>query len=191
MLPLTLVCYAAGLVLLRRSTSRLLQFLWRASGFAFLTIWIAVDLHMHYTLAALEARQLQWILSLTGNVVDVVGGVTLLVPDQSGWVGMTIGAESSTLIELSVFLGVLLFYPGLGKKERLIYGLVGVIGTYLLNLLRLLLIIVLVSTWGRDVFPLAHSVIGRVVYFIGVVALYWYLLTKPSLRIIQRRILTS
>jgi exosortase family protein XrtG len=188
LIALAVSIYVAGLVILRTSSNQLLRFIWGAPGFAFLTIWIAVDLNVHHLLAAQEANQLQWMLALSGNPIDVINHVTLLVPDDRGWVGMTIGAESSTLIELAVFLGVVLFYPKLGRRNRLIYGIIGVIGTYLLNLLRLLLIIALISIWGREVFPLAHSVIGRTVYFLGVVALYWYLLTKPTLRIIQHRI---
>lgn len=191
LLALAAVIYAVGLLILRTTSSKLILFVWGASGFALLAIWIAVDLNVHYLLATLEARQLQWMLNLSGNPIEVVNHVTLLVPDRQGWVGMTIGAESSTLIELSVFVGIMLFYPKLSGNRRLMYGVIGVMGTYLLNLVRLLLIIALVSMWGRDVFPLAHSVVGRILYFLGVVALYWYLLTKPTLRIIHHRIMAS
>lgn len=182
------IVYLTGLFILYRRSGQMLQFVWGASGFAFISILIVVELNIHIALAALEARQIQGLLGLVGHSIDVVNYNTLLVPDSAGWVSMTVGAESSTVIELSVFLGAVLFYPRLGKRERIIYAIIGIAGTYLLNLARLVLIIAFVTLWGREAFPIAHSVVGRLFYFAGIVFLYWSLLTKPTLKLIRDRI---
>ncbi len=62
------------------------------------------------------------------------------------------------------------------------------VATYILNLFRILLIVWIIDVFGTGwVFP-AHAVFGRVFFFIGTVALYWYLVTRPSIGILGRKI---
>jgi hypothetical protein len=39
---------------------------------------------------------------------------------------------------------------------------------------------------GKDAAPLAHAVVARLVFFAGMIYVYWRLLTLPTLRIIRR-----
>jgi len=180
--------YLAGVWTLRRSRNHLMMFLWGGFGLAFMLIQSVVFLGGDHLLAALQARHIQSLMGLMNNPIDVVNGTTMLVPHDRGWVGMVIGVESSTLIEMAVFSGIMLFYPGFTPRRRIAYALIGLIGTYLINLVRLLVIIYMVMILGRDTFHLAHAVVGRTLYFIGIIALYWYLLTRPTLGFIRDRI---
>ena len=174
--------YIAGLLWIQRRRWMLLLYVWKAFGLAFIAINIAVIANWHVMLAALESSQITAILNTFHVPVQVIDNTTLLVPDATGWSGLKVGVESSTLIELSVLCGLLLFYPKQTLAQRSIRLMIGIVGTYLLNLLRLFIIIAMILLWGKPAVAIAHAFVGRLAYFIGVVLLYWFLMTKPTIR---------
>lgn len=186
LLGLLAIVYLGGIKLLLHKQWRLSLYLWGAFGLAFLLIHTALMQNWHTALAAIEAQQLQGLMSVLGVRLELIDHTTLLVPDQTGWSGLKIGVESSTLIEMTVLSGLLLFYPKLSWRRRGLSLMAGLTATYLLNLVRLSLIVVMILVWGKPIVPLAHTVIGRLVYFAGVVSLYWFLLTKPTLSIVRQ-----
>jgi exosortase family protein XrtG len=182
LLQLLLVIYLLGIVSLQRRHWSLLLYLWSAFGLAFLIIQFAVLQNWHAALASLEASQLTGIMNALGVQLQLVDRTMLMVPDSTGWSGLRIGVESSTLIELSVLAGLLLFYPKQTPRQRSVFLMIGLTGTYVLNLLRLMVIVGMILIWGKPAVPLAHTVVGRLLYFGGVVMLYWFLMTRPTLR---------
>ncbi|NJL94578.1 MAG: exosortase/archaeosortase family protein [Anaerolineae bacterium] len=110
------------------------------------------------------------------------------MPDTQGWVGLNITLECSTLIELSIFAGLLLFYPKLTLKQRAWAFAVGLLVTYVLNLGRIVLIVGMILALGREAIPLAHNLVARLLYFVGILFIYWFLLTRPTLFAIRRTI---
>lgn len=182
LLQILTVIYIAGIAWLQRRHWSLTLYLWSAFGLAFLLIHFAVMQNWDLELASLEAQQLTQLMGAFGIQVQLVDRTMLMVPDATGWSGLRIGVESSTLIELSVLAGLLLFYPKQTARQRGAYLITGIAVTYMLNLLRLIIIIVMILIWGKPAVTLAHTVVGRLVYFGGVVMLYWFLMTKPTLR---------
>ncbi len=185
------VLYLGGLLVFQRKHWQFLHYVWGAFGLTFLFIHLSLLQGWNEVVTALESVHVQSLLALMGTSVQVFERTTLLIPDSTGWTGLQVGIECSTLIELSVLAGLLLFYPRFSLQKRWTYLLLGAIGTYLLNLLRLLIIAAMVMTWGKSVVELAHAVVARLIYFVGVVALYWYLLTKPTLTMVRRSIEAS
>jgi exosortase family protein XrtG len=188
LLLLLAVLYLGGLVWIRRKKWYLRAFVWGAFGQAYLFLQVGLLLGLAGHLAAWEAQHLQALFRLAGVEIQVFEEATLLVPDDQGWTSMTIGIESSTLIEMTVCSGLVLHYPGLSRRRRGASLLAGIGFTYLLNLLRLAIIILIVLIWGRSAFVIAHALIGRLIYFAGVLALYWYLLTRPTVRRVQQSV---
>lgn len=180
--------YFAGLYWMYRHGWHLRTFVWGSAGQVFLILQAALLLGTAGALAALEAQHLRSIMAVFGVKLQVIEDVLVLVPDDQGWTAMTIGVESSTLIEMSVFSGLILHYPSLSLRRRLASLAVGITLTYALNMLRLMVIVVMVVVMGRSAFVVAHTLVGRLIYFAGVVALYWYLLTKPTLARVQKSV---
>jgi len=183
--------YLIGMGWIQRNQWRLTLYVWSAFGLAFLVIHLALLMGWPTALAAAEAQHLVEIMRLLGFELEVVNEVTIMVPDSTGWSGLTIGIESSTLIELSAFVGLMLYYPRISTQRRSTYLMIGIIGTYLFNLIRLVTIVTIILVWGKSAFPLAHNVIGRLVYFAGVVGLYWYLFVGVLVVISLREYLKS
>jgi exosortase/archaeosortase family protein len=89
---------------------------------------------------------------------------------------------------MSIFIGLLLFYPRLSVSERLGRIGVGLLATILINLVRLAIIVSMVSLLGKPIVPWAHAIVGRLVFFVGILFLYWRMLTLPTLTAVRREL---
>ncbi len=187
-LQLAVLVYVAGLIWFQRYKWTFMSYLWGAFGFAFLAIQLSVIMEWHVLLGALEATHVRALMALASIHIHIVDDITLMVPDPTGWSGLRFGIECSTLIELSVFGSLMLFYTRLTLSKRWTYLAWGALGTYVLNLVRICVIVILIWFGGKPMVPIAHAIVGRLVYFLGIVVLYWFLLTQPTLLMIRRSI---
>lgn len=185
-MALALAIYLIGLLALRRRRHGLTAYLWGAFGMAALLILAGWMGGWNEPLGAAQASLLEIVWGWLGLGVSTLGGGELVVPDPTGWSVLAIGIECSTLIELSVFAGLLLFYPRFPPGERLKRLTTGLAATLLINLVRLSVIIGMVAALGKPAVPWAHAVVGRMVFFVGVVIVYWRMLTMPTIRFVRR-----
>jgi exosortase/archaeosortase family protein len=191
LMQVSVALYLCGFLWMQRQRWQLILYVWGVFGFVFLAIHLVILQEWHIALAGMEALHVQMLLYPIGLQLQVIDATTFLIPDGTGWSALNISIECSTIIELAVFAGLVLFYPKLSMRQRWKYLVIGAAGTYLLNLARILIIVLMIDLWGKPAVPLAHTVVGRTVYFVGVVGLYWYLLTKPTLHIVRRNIETT
>jgi exosortase family protein XrtG len=180
--------YLVGLVLLRKAHKGLIAYLWGAFGLATILIFAGQIGNWNNLLGAFQAGILVLLSGLVGGGLRTVAGGGLVVPDPTGWSILQIGIECSALIEISIFVSLMLFYPRLPAAERLLRIAIGVLATIAINLLRLGIIAVMVSTLGKPAIPWAHAVVGRLVFFVGILFLYWRMLTLPTLSIVRREL---
>ena len=191
LMQLVTALYLGGLLLIHRKGWQLVFYLWCVFGFVFLAIHMVILQGWDVAFAGLEAQHVRMLVAPLGINLQSLDATTFLVPDGSGWSGLKIGIECSTVIELSVFAGLVLFYPRLSMQQRWLYVLIGAVGTYLLNILRIVIIVLMIAAWGKPAVPVAHTIVGRMVYFLGIVGLYWFLLTQPTLHLVRRSIETA
>lgn len=112
--------------------------------------------------------------------------LVMIVTQDVGWTLLKIGVESSGLLEIIVLTSLLLFYPGRSISRRLFSIVLGCALTWGANVLRVLLIIIMLQLYGKESLVVAHSLIGKGVFFILTIAIYWYLLTAPTVRTLSR-----
>jgi exosortase family protein XrtG len=189
-LALSIFCavYLAGILLLRKARKGLLAYLWDAFGLAAILIFAGQIGGWNAPLGTLQAWILVLISNLVGGGLQLVEGGGMVVPDPTGWSILQVGIECSALIEISIFIGLMLFYPRLPASERLGRIGVGVLATLAINLVRLAIIAGMVATLGKPIIPWAHAVVGRLVFFAGILYLYWLMLTVPTLKIVRREL---
>jgi exosortase family protein XrtG len=185
-LGLAVLAYVAGLIVLRRKRQGLIGYVWGAFGFAALIVLFGESGGWNVPLGAVQVSALAWLGGLAGMGLATLGPGTLVVPDPTGWSVLTVGIECSTLIELSVFTGLILFYPRFPAADRFMRLILGLGATLLVNLVRLSVIVGMVYVLGKPAVPWAHAVIARLVFFGGIVAIYWKLLTLPTLQLVRR-----
>lgn len=96
-------------------------------------------------------------------------------------VNMSIDYECSGIIETAAFVSLVVFLPLYNRHERLFFSLLGMVWIYVANIIRLLVVIVIVHFGGGPVFFLAHSIIGRIVFYVLVIILYYEVFTYSQL----------
>lgn len=121
--------------------------------------------------------------------ISAPGAILVLVISQDiGWTMLQVTIESSGLLETGVIAGMLLFYPGWGGKKRIWFTVMAVVLTYLSNVIRLMVIVLTLHYMGKSSLLISHTIIGRAVFFALVVAIYWFLMTRPTLHTVRDKI---
>jgi exosortase family protein XrtG len=139
---------------------------------------------------AYAVHHLSWLLGIHTELFDDRAGELLVVgvPHHQEWTRLTIGIECSGLLELAALMGLVVFYPALPKARRLLVLAVALGLTFAANVLRMLVIIGAVGYGGQGWLDVAHVVFGRAVFFALAVAVYWFAVTRPTLRVVYARL---
>ena len=114
--------------------------------------------------------------------------MVLVVPQSLGWTVLNIGVESSGVLEMAVLSGMVGFYPGWSLMKRIGAVGVGILATYAANVVRITFIAASLHWGGKDLLFISHTVLGRALFFVMVVAIFWFVISLPTLRTIYRKI---
>jgi len=136
----------------------------------------------------IEAKNIAYLANVFGIPSNFIPPNAFIFPDPTGWSVFGIGFECSSLIEISVLVGLLLLYPGYSYKRKMKYVGIGIVATYAANLIRMFSIIYIVNIFGKSALYFAHAFIGKIIFFAFIIVLYWYLLTRPTLSIVRDNI---
>lgn len=113
--------------------------------------------------------------------------LVLVIEQNVGWTMLRIGVESSGLLELSVLASLLAFYPGWSFSRRIRYLAIGLLATWAANIVRVLIIVVVLHYMGKSWLVLAHTYLGKLIFFICIVAIFWWLITRVSIEDLYKR----
>jgi len=177
--------WAALTIMLWRTRRWLVFYITGAFGFILLVVYGASLLNLDTAIEALEATQVAAMAAAVGIRLDVLGQTGLAIPNHSGWAVFDIGIECSAIIEMAAAVGLIGFYPAFSRGRKIITAGIGVAATYVINLFRILLIAGIINSMGTGWVFSAHAVFGRLFFFVGTVVLYWYLLTRPTMRVVR------
>jgi len=114
--------------------------------------------------------------------------LVLVIAQDIGWTALQVGIECSGLLETAILVGLLAFYPGWPWQRKLVLILAGLATTYVANISRMVVIILIMHRMGKDWLLFAHTLVGKFVFFVLVIAIYWYLLTLPTITHLGRRL---
>jgi exosortase family protein XrtG len=113
--------------------------------------------------------------------------LVMVISQEIGWTALQVGVECSGLLETAIFVGLLAFYPGWSLKHKAAAIIYGTIATYLANLARMLLIISIMHSMGKDWLLIAHTLVGKFAFFALIIVIYWYVLTLPTIAHLRRQ----
>ncbi len=185
-----LLIWAGVLLFFRINKIWTFYFFWGAIGFALISVFglsntIIEDGLSHAAIDIITAFNKYFNIP----VFPFSGAGTVLMTSSriSGFTSLEIGTECSGLLEASVFIGLTLFYPVMSPSKKMISLLIGSLLIYLINLIRIEMIIVSIYLWGRETIFIAHTVLGRGVFFFMMIAIYWFFFTKSTLVFLYKR----
>ena len=163
-------------------------------GLAFVIIGVARSLiPLEVVLKILTAQSVHQIANLAHVETRVFPGVpgalmVLVVPQNQGWTVLNIGIESSGLLEIAALTGMVGFYPGWSLRRRLGAVALGITATCTANVVRVSFIAASLHWGGKDLLFISHTLLGRAIFFVMVVAIFWFVLSLPTLRTIYHKI---
>ena len=161
-------------------------------GLAFLVIFIGRNTPIEPALQTAVAQGVHAVAQVTGIPTDTFdaapGALLVLVSQDIGWTMLQVTVESSGLLESGVILGMLMFYPAWPIRRRAAYVVLALLLTYVANIIRLVVIVATLHYLGKDSLLVSHTIIGRAVFFVGVIIIYWFLLTRPTLGAVRNKL---
>lgn len=169
-----------GLSVLKRARLSAFYFIVGSAGLFFILTAISRPYWVwFFTHAVIHGVALFTELTNWGQIMFKMGLV--YINNGGNSVIMSIDYECSGIIETCAFVSLVVFYPAYQRREKVFYGVFGLLYIYLINVLRLNVVITIVHFGGGEAFFLAHSVIGRLIFYVLVIVLYYNVFTYSQL----------
>lgn len=102
----------------------------------------------------------------------------LLITKGNISISMYIDYECSGIIEIIAFSAMLWFFPLYQTIEKLIVNIIGVAWILMANVIRIYAICLMVYWFGNDIYYFAHTIVGRIIFYILSIILYYVVFTK-------------
>lgn len=106
----------------------------------------------------------------------------ILIKSGTTTISMYIDYECSGVIEILAFLSLLWFFPLYDTLEKVIYSILGVVWIFAANVLRIFIICTMVYYYGNNIFYFAHTIFGRIIFYVLSVILYFYVFTRSQIK---------
>ena len=184
--------WAVGVLFFRLNRIWLPYYVLGSVGFAFMLIYIGRHTPIEGWLQVAVAFGVHQVSQLVGiptsTFESAPGALLVLVNQDVGWTMLQVTVESSGLLESGVIAGMLMFYPAWSLRRRFAYTLLALVLTYIANIIRLMIIVATLHLLGKESLLISHTIIGRAVFFVAVIAIYWYLLTRPTLGAVKKKL---
>jgi exosortase family protein XrtG len=193
LLILLFLGWAALVIFLRRCRAWLPYYVIGAVGGAY---WLILVFSRVLGLEPFLAQSVAWSVHLISGAIAIPTRVfagapglllVLVIAQKIGWTVLQVGVESSGLLEISVLASLLLFYPGWTALRRAKIISLGVLLVWLANILRMLIIVVMLNRLGKEALVLAHMYVGKAVFFLIALVIFWFLITYPTMHDLRRR----
>ena len=179
----TVVCFLVWAYLLSVFTRGKLyfyQFIWGSVGiFVFMMMWV-------------QPVAIQPLTSLVCSAAGVVGRMTgfyesyseysmLFVQHGSEAISLCIDYECSGIIEMMAYVSMLAFFRVYDWMQRIILSVLGCMMIFFANIIRLFVICTTIYYFGNDAYYIAHTIVGRIIFYALSVILYYYIFTKSQI----------
>ncbi len=173
------IIWIYGLSVLKRADLSGFYFWWGSIGLfiiaAFIChpyfVWLVYD--MLTSTLGIFAKVTHWF-----TAYPITNFIQINVGHNS--VQLFVDYECSGVIEFLAYISLVAFYPLYDRQAKIVAGLVGTIWIFAANILRLLFIAIIVRYCGASSLFWAHSVLGRLLFYILVIILYYNVFTRPQ-----------
>lgn len=179
----TVVCFLVWIYLLSVFTRGKLyfyQFIWGSVGlFVFMMMWI-------------QPVAIRPLTNLVCSAAGVAGRMTgfyesyseysmLFVQHGSEAISLCIDYECSGIIEMMAYVSMLAFFRVYDWMRRIILSVLGCMMIFFANIIRLFVIGTTIYYFGNDAYYIAHTIVGRIIFYALSVILYYYIFTKSQI----------
>ncbi len=180
-LTMSLLLWALAFLGLRKIKMNFFKFMIGSLGlFTIAMIFLSGFLEMSLSLAISNSLS---IIERFTHYFQVFSENSIITLDtKSGIVSMSINYECSGVIEMLVFTSLAIFFP-FGSIFRKAFSIImGNIYIYISNIIRIMSIIFITKTFGAEAYYMAHTLIARVIFFVFMLLLYYFVFTFTQMK---------
>ena len=164
----------------RRSELPAWHFIWGSCGL-FVLMMIFVRPYCTQPLAQIVAAVAGGFGKLTGMFQSYFKYGVIFVNSKVGSISLLIDFECSGILEIMAFLSLLTFFRAYTVYERIVVGILGTFYIILANALRIISICVIIHFCGMSSYYVAHTFVGRILFYGLSVLLYFFVFTKTQI----------
>ena len=179
LLSIWLVIYCAVLMWLRRAKTEAFKFCFGAVGL-FLLLFFLTGPYLAYILQNIICFLMDLVAPESVLSANITYG-SLLVHCGNDDISMIVDYECCGMIEILAITCIMHFYPLYKFSQKLILTTIAIICTIFANIVRLFSIALIIHYFGTSSYYIAHSFVGRLVFWVITIVIYYYLLTYPHL----------
>ena len=191
-IPLVVI-WLAAVYFFYKNRIWLFYYLIGSVGSAFIIIFIgrmlSLEMFLEVTVANTVHHICNWVGIPTRLFQASPGSLLIMVIGQDvGWTVVQITIECSGLLEIAAMMGMLLMFPGWSLGKRVALTTIGIVTIFFANIVRLFMIVEVLHNMGKDSLFISHTIIGRALFFLIVVGIYWYIITRPMLKDVRNKL---
>lgn len=165
---------------LKKSELTFWHFLWGSAG-----IFILMMLYLRPAATQPLAKMVAAVAGIPGELFGIYTAYfkygVIFVKSGTESMFLLIDFECSGILEIMAFISLLLFFDVYSKLEKMIVGVIGAGVLFIGNALRIMLICGIIHFTGVASYYVAHAFIGRIVFYMISVVVYFYVFTKPQI----------
>lgn len=186
------VAWLAGVLFFWRARAWLPYYAIGASGAALLVVFASREVfpvELGLRIATVQCvGLLSAVFHLGASPAPEAG--TLLVSGfgRNEWTHFSVGLESSGLLEAATLGSLIALYPRGGPRQRAATVLAAIAASFIANVIRVLVIVTIVGLAGQGTLDFAHLFLGRILFFLMAMVLFWLAITRPMLHTVEARL---
>lgn len=127
-----------------------------------------------------------YLTGLLGNALGFFKAYTshsiLFVENADGPISLYVDFECGGVIEILVFVSLIFFFAVYNLKEKIGISLLGTIWIIAANVIRLFSICLIIHLFGNESYYVAHTIVGRLLFYALSIILYFYVFTRAQIR---------
>lgn len=137
-------------------------------------------------LTTLLTRSTCYLTGLLGNALGFFKAYTthaiLFVENADGPISLYVDFECGGVIEILVFIALIAFFAVYKWWEKIWISLVGILWIMGANIIRLFSICLIINQFGNESYYMAHTIVGRLIFYALSIILYFYVFTRAQIR---------
>lgn len=102
--------------------------------------------------------------------------------NADGPISLYVDFECGGVIEILVFISLVWFFAVYSVKEKFALSAVGVLWIMAANIIRLFSICLIINWFGNESYYVAHTIVGRLLFYALSIILYFYVFTRAQIR---------
>lgn len=127
-----------------------------------------------------------YLTGLLGNALGFFKAYTshsiLFVENADGPISLYVDFECGGVIEILVFISLIFFFAVYKLKEKVVISFLGTLWIIAANVIRLFSICLIIHLFGNESYYIAHTIVGRLLFYALSIILYFYVFTRAQIR---------